>query len=198
MYVNVLSTPLLWLTVFSLFLITAMFHLLLSFNDIFTLTALLTACLPCSRGLGAQDLSLPLTPILSTSLMQKLISILSLSPLSLVNSGTLSLLLHFHLPMTWTVSRERYQDTYPILLATESTVDFPGTGTAVGLFVLFWLPLADSLLHKKRDIPTWRRPRGRPTLGCGKSMPPAGSHSVWERSLLGDSRGVTAMSGAIR
>ena len=37
------------------------------------LTALqisLTACLPCSCGLAAQDLPLPLTPILSTSLMQ--------------------------------------------------------------------------------------------------------------------------------
>ena len=44
-------------------------------------------------------------------------SILSLSSLSLVNSGILSLLLYFHLPMTWTVSRERYQDTYPNLLA---------------------------------------------------------------------------------
>ena len=30
------------------------------------------------------------------------------------------------------------------------------------------------------------------TLGCGKSMPPAGSHSVWEGSLHGDSRGMTA------
>ena len=60
----------------------------------------LTACLPCSRGLAAQDLLLPLTPILSTSLMQDLTSILSLSSLSLVNSGTLSLFLHFHLTMT--------------------------------------------------------------------------------------------------
>ena len=91
--------------------------LLLSLTSIFMLTALLimlTACLPCSRGLAAQDLPLPLTPILSNSLMQVLTSILSLSSLSLVNSGTLSLLLYFHLPMIWTVSRERYQDTYPI------------------------------------------------------------------------------------
>ena len=35
------------------------------------------------------------------------------------------------------------------------------------------------------------------TLGCGKSMPPARSHSVWEGRLLGDSPGVTAMSGAV-
>ena len=117
----VLSTPLLWLTVFSL-LIAAMLPLLLSFTAIFMLTALqisLTACLPCSRGLAAQDLLL-LTPSLSTSLMQELTSILSLSSLSLVNSGTLFPPLYFHLPMTWTVSRERYQETYPILLlATE-------------------------------------------------------------------------------
>ena len=61
------------LTVFSLFLIAVMLPLLLSFTTIFMLTApliLLTACLPCSCGLAAQDLSLPLTPILSTSLMQ--------------------------------------------------------------------------------------------------------------------------------
>ena len=97
--------------------------LLLPFTVTSMLTALLislTACLPCSRGLTAQDLLLPLTPILSTSLMQELTSILILSSLSLVNSGTLCLPLYFHLPMTWTVSRERYQDTYPILLEHES------------------------------------------------------------------------------
>ena len=32
-------------------------------------------------------------------------------------------------------------------------------------------------------------------LGCGKSMPPARSQSVWEGSLHGDSRGVTARVG---
>ena len=118
----VLLTPLLWLTVFSLFLIAAMLPLLRSFTAIFMLTALLislTACVPWSRGLAAQDLPLPLTPILSTSLMQELTSILSLSSLSLVNSGTLSLLLYFHLPMTWTLSRGRYQDTYPFLSAID-------------------------------------------------------------------------------
>ena len=91
------------LTVFSLFLIAAMLPLLLSFTAIFMLTALLillTACLLCSHGLAAQDLPLPLTPTLSTSLMQELNSILSLSSLSLVNSGTLSFLLYFHLSMT--------------------------------------------------------------------------------------------------
>ena len=35
------------------------------------------------------------------------------------------------------------------------------------------------------------------TLGCGKSMPPAGSPSVWEGSLHGESRGVTARDGAV-
>ena len=64
------------------------------FTAIFMVTALLillTACLPCSRGLAAQDLPLPLTPILSTSLMQELTSILSLSSLSLVNSASVFL-----------------------------------------------------------------------------------------------------------
>ena len=39
--------------------------------------------------------------------------------------------------------------------------------------------------------------KGTPMLkthGCDKSMPLAGSYSVWERSLHGDSRGVTAGS----
>ena len=31
----------------------------------------------------------------------------------------------------------------------------------------------------------------------GKSMPRAGSHSVWEGSLHGDSRGVTARGGEV-
>ena len=80
-----------------------MLPLLLSSTVIFMLTALLillTACLPSSRGLAAQDCPLSLTPILSTSLMQELTSILNLSSLSLVNSGTLYLLLYFPLPMT--------------------------------------------------------------------------------------------------
>ena len=118
----VLSTPLFWLTGFSLFLITAVLPLLLSFTAIVLLTApliLLTACLPCSRGFATQDLLFPLTPILSTSLKQELTSILSPSILSLVNSGTLSLFMYFHLPMIWILLRGRYQDTYPILSAID-------------------------------------------------------------------------------
>ena len=87
----------------SFFLIAAMLALLRSFTSIFIVTALLivvTACLPCSCGLAAQDLPLPLTPILSIHLMQELNGIFNLSSLPLVNSGTLSLLLYFHLPMT--------------------------------------------------------------------------------------------------
>ncbi len=55
---------------------------------------------PPSRGLAAQDFPLPLIPILSTSLMQELTTISIFSSLSLVNSGTLYLILYFHLPTT--------------------------------------------------------------------------------------------------
>ena len=75
-----------------------MLHLYLSSTAIFILTALLkllTACLPSSRGIAAQDFLLFLIPILSIFLMQELISIFTLSSLTLVNSGTL-----FHLSMT--------------------------------------------------------------------------------------------------
>ena len=98
------SIPLLWLTVFSPFLLVVMLHPLLSFITIFMLTALLillTACLPSSCDLAAQDFLLPPIPILSNSLMQELISTLSHSLLPLVNSETLSLPLHLQLPMTW-------------------------------------------------------------------------------------------------
>ncbi len=70
---------LLWVTVFSLSLITTMFHLLLSYTGILMLTALLillTACLPSYLSLAAQDILLFLTPVLSTSLKQELTSIL--------------------------------------------------------------------------------------------------------------------------
>ena len=50
----------------------------------------------------------------------------------------------------------------------------------------------------ERDNPAWRRLRGRPqNSSCGNSMPPAGSHSVWEGSLHGGSWGVTARGGAV-
>ncbi|MPC72479.1 hypothetical protein E2C01_066787 [Portunus trituberculatus] len=80
-----------------------MLHLFLSFIAIFMLTALLillTACLPSSCSLAAKGFLLPLIPVLSNSLTQELISILNHSNLSLVISGTLSLLLYFHLSMT--------------------------------------------------------------------------------------------------
>ena len=62
-------------------------------------------------GLAAQDFLLSLIPILSTSLLQELTSIFILSSLSLVNSGTLCLILYFHQPTTWTLSKDGYQDT---------------------------------------------------------------------------------------
>ena len=43
--------------------------------------------------------------------MQELTSIFTLSSLTLVNSGTPYLNLYFHLPTTWTLSKEGYQDT---------------------------------------------------------------------------------------
>ena len=81
---------------------------------IFMLTALLnllTACLPSSRGLAAQDFLLLLIPILSIFLMRELTSIFTFSSLTLVNSETLFLRLFFHLPMIWTLSKEECQDT---------------------------------------------------------------------------------------
>ena len=92
------STPLLSLTVFSLFLTAEMLHPFLSFIAIFMVTILLillTACLPSSCGLAAQGFLLPLIPILSNSLMQELTSTLNHSSLSLVNSVTSSLRLVF-------------------------------------------------------------------------------------------------------
>ena len=108
------STLLLWLTVFNLSNTAAVLLLYLSSTAIFMVTALLnllTACLPHSRGLAAQDFLLSLIPILSTSLMQELTSIFILSSLLLVNSGTLYLILFSHLPTTWTLLKEEYQDT---------------------------------------------------------------------------------------
>ena len=62
-----------------------MLYLYLFLTAIFMLTALLnslTACLPLSRGLAAQDFLLLLIPILSIFLMQELTSIFTLSSLS--------------------------------------------------------------------------------------------------------------------
>lgn len=76
-----------------------MLPLMLSYTVIFMLVALLflpTACLPCPRFLAAKDFIFPLAPVLSTSLMQELTSVLSLSFLPLVNSGTPYLLLYFY------------------------------------------------------------------------------------------------------
>ena len=92
-----------------------MLHLYLFSTSIFMLTALLnllTACLYPYCGLAAQDFVLLLIPILSIILMQELTSIFILSSLTLVNSGTLYLCQFFHLPMTCTLSKEEYQDTF--------------------------------------------------------------------------------------
>ena len=80
-----------------------MLHLYLSSTAIFLLTALLnllTAYLPPSRCLAAQDFLLLLILILSIYLMKELTSIFNLYNLTLVNSGTLFLCLFFQLPMT--------------------------------------------------------------------------------------------------
>merc|ERR1712035_47787 len=109
---------LLSLTVYNLLKSAAVLLLFLFSIVFFTVTALLnllTACLPPSGGLAAPDFLLTLTPFLSNSLMQELISIFILSSLSLVNSGTLFLNLYFFLPTTKTPSKEECQGTPPKL-----------------------------------------------------------------------------------
>merc|ERR1711980_20048 len=108
------STLLLLLTVYKLLKSAAVLLLFLSSIVIFMVTALLnllTACLPPSRGLAAQDFLLFLTPMLSKPLMQELTSTFTLSSLPLVNSGTVFLGLYFLLPMTCMLSRWVYQET---------------------------------------------------------------------------------------
>merc|ERR1712035_26597 len=92
------STLLFSLTVSFLLNSAAMLHPFLYIIAIFMLTALLnllTACLPPSCGLAAQDFLLFLTPMLSKPLMQELTSTFTLSSLPLVNSGTVFLGLYF-------------------------------------------------------------------------------------------------------
>ena len=75
-----------------------MLLLYVSSTAILMLTALLnllTACLHPSRGLAAQGFLLLLIPILPIFPMQELTSIITLSSLTLVNSGTLFLCLFF-------------------------------------------------------------------------------------------------------
>ena len=151
-----LSTPLLWLTVFSLFLIAATLPLLLSFTAIFVLIALLillTACLPSFRCLAAQDLPLSLIPpILSTSLMQELTSILSLSSLCLVNSGTLPASVF---PSAYDLNSFKREVSRHLSRAFGFwSRTFPGTGTSVGIFLFcfIFVALGRPLLHKRRKI----------------------------------------------
>ena len=99
-----------------------MLQLLLSFTALFTLTALLNllaACPPTFLRLRRKRFS-TLIPILSTSLLQELNNIFTLSFLLLVNSGTLYLNLYFYLPTTWTHLREEYQYTCNSSLASLS------------------------------------------------------------------------------
>merc|ERR1711980_23664 len=112
------STLLLLLNVCHLLKSAAMLLPFLSSIVIFMVTALLnllTACLPPSVGLAAPDFLLSLTLFLSNSLMKELTSIFILSSLSLVNSGTPFLNLYFHLPTTYTPSKEECQGTSPKL-----------------------------------------------------------------------------------
>ena len=138
----------------SLSLIAAMLHLLLFSTAIFMLTALLillTACLPSFFGLAALDFPLSLTPILSKSLMQELTSILNLSSLSLVNSGTPYLPLFFQLPMTWTYSRGRFQDTYPHNFGHPLSLYRDRQLSGPFFFLpIFCCPWPAPLLHKKK------------------------------------------------
>merc|ERR1712035_24925 len=132
-------------TVYNLSKSAAMLLLFLSSIVIFMVTALLnllTACLPPSGGLIAPDFQLTLTPFLFNSLMQELTSIFILSFLSLVNSGTLFLNLYFHLPTTYTPSKEECQGT-SIKLATLEIYLSIGGGNPSGLFSPpSFLPLA--------------------------------------------------------
>merc|ERR1712035_201397 len=99
----------------------AMLLLSLSSIVIFMVTALLnllTASLPPSGGLAAPDFPLTLTPFLSNFLLQELTSIFIPSSLLLVNSGILFLNLYFHLPMTYTLSKEDCQGTSSPKMAT--------------------------------------------------------------------------------
>merc|ERR1712035_269969 len=73
---------------------------------------------PPSSSLATPDFLLTLTPSLSNSLMQELTNIFIPSSLSLVNSGTLFLNLYFHLPTTYTPSKEECQGTSSPKLAT--------------------------------------------------------------------------------
>ena len=123
--------------------------------------------------------------------MQELTSILSISSLSLVNSGTLLLLLYFHLPMTWTVSRERYQDTYPILLEHESGLSRDRHQS--GLFCFIFVALGRLPFYIKKnytqlisltlcsfmqwpsnqvEIPCWRQNRKQDGRGTQPSYHP--------------------------
>ena len=84
------------------------------------LLILLNTCLPSSCVLAEQNFINYLKPNLSTSLRQKLTSILNHSFLSLENVQTLCLVLYFHLPMIRTLSRGRCENTYSLVLANAS------------------------------------------------------------------------------
>lgn len=82
---------------------------------IFIVTALLNLLIACqlpSHSFTTQCFLLVFVPIMSTLLMPKLISICPLSPLLLVNSGTLLVDSVFHFPLTWPALREEYKDTF--------------------------------------------------------------------------------------
>lgn len=82
---------------------------------IFIVTALLNLLIACqlpSHSFTTQCFLLVFVPIMSTLLMPKLISICPLSPLLLVNSGTLLVDSVFHFPLTWPALWEEYKDTF--------------------------------------------------------------------------------------
>lgn len=125
---------------------------------IFIVTALLNLLIACqlpSHSFTTQCFLLVFVPIMSTLLMPKLISICPLSPLLLVNSGTLLVDSVFHFPLTWPALREEYKDTFraklTILREISSSYFMSSVWVRSSNFVAFaW----DSEMSKKKKTVT--------------------------------------------
>ena len=80
--------------------------------------------------------------------MQELTSISTFSSFLLVNSETLYLNLHFHLPTTWTHLREEYQDTCNLIWSPFFNHSFFCREPAIEVgffFITFLLPFSNSI-----------------------------------------------------
>ena len=132
-------------------LFTQMLHHLLSSITVFMLTPLLillTACLPSSCGLTTQDFLLPITSILSNSLMQELTSTPSHLFLLLVNSA-------FVFPTSYDLILFKREVSRHLSWLWDNSIDLSGDWHLVSfLFSLFLLPLAYSSLLPKRKNST--------------------------------------------